>query len=88
MTSRTVCGPSTAPVAAVFLVSETTMAARLTTAKAKAGAAAIPDRALGRRSCPLVWTPLTVVHFHWPVTPCISDQSLESSSRARVWLVS
>ncbi len=64
LTLRLVCGVPTAEVAAAFLVSETTMAARLTRAKKKIAAARIPyvvpeAEELGRR----VDAVLTVIHL-------------------------
>jgi RNA polymerase sigma-70 factor (ECF subfamily) len=44
LTLRLICGVSTADIAGAFLVSETTMAARLTRAKKKISAARIPYR--------------------------------------------
>ena len=49
---RLVCGLSTAEVAQAFLVTEPTMAARITRAKKKIAAARIPYRIPGPPSCP------------------------------------
>ena len=52
LTLRLLCGLSTADVARAFLVSEPTMAARITRAKKKITAARIPYRVPPRVSCP------------------------------------
>ena len=49
LTLRLVCGVATADIAHAFLVSEPTMAARLTRAKKKIAAAGIPYVGAGRR---------------------------------------
>ena len=64
LTLRLVCGLSTAEIAAAFLVTESTMAARLTRAKKKIAAARIPFRV----PPPEEWAPrldgvMTVVHL-------------------------
>jgi RNA polymerase sigma-70 factor, ECF subfamily len=61
---RLLCGLSTAEVARAFLVSETTMAARITRAKKKIAAARIPYRVPPRAELPdRVDAVLTVVHL-------------------------
>ncbi|HWG15978.1 MAG TPA: sigma-70 family RNA polymerase sigma factor [Streptosporangiaceae bacterium] len=61
---RLLCGLSTAEVARAFLVSEPTMAARITRAKKKIAAARIPYRVPPRAELPeRVDTVLTVVHL-------------------------
>ena len=56
LTLRLVCGVPTPDVARAFLVSESTMAARITRAKKKISDARIPYRVPGRASCPSAWT--------------------------------
>ena len=56
LTLRLVCGLTTAEVAHAFLVSEPTMAARVTRAKKKIAAAGIPYRVPPPTSCPTGWT--------------------------------
>jgi RNA polymerase sigma-70 factor (ECF subfamily) len=64
LTLRLVCGVSTADIAHAFLVSEPTMAARLTRAKKKIAAAAIPYAVPGPEDLPArLDTVLTVVHL-------------------------
>jgi RNA polymerase sigma-70 factor (ECF subfamily) len=64
LTLRLVCGLSTAEVARAFLVSESTMAARLTRAKKKIAAARIPYRVPAPAELPeRVAAVLTVVHL-------------------------
>jgi len=57
LTLRLLCGLSTAEVARAFLVSESTMAARITRAKKKIAAARIPYRVPPPTSCPHASTP-------------------------------
>ena len=57
LTLRLVCGLSTAEIAQAFLVSEPTMAARVTRAKKKISAARIPYRVPGPPSCRTGLTP-------------------------------
>jgi len=52
LTLRLVCGVATPDIAQAFLVSEATMAARLTRAKKKIAAAAIPYAVPAPTSCP------------------------------------
>ena len=52
LTLRLLCGLTTAEVARAFLVSESTMAARITRAKNKIAAAASPTGCRRRKSCP------------------------------------
>lgn len=64
LTLRLVCGVPTADVARAFLVSEATMAARITRAKKKIGAARIPYRVPGRAELPArLDSVLTTVHL-------------------------
>ena len=64
LTLRLVCGVATADIAHAFLVSEPTMAARLTRAKKKVAAAAIPYAVPGPEELPArLGTVLTVVHL-------------------------
>lgn len=64
LTLRLVCGLSTAEVARAFLVSETTMAARITRAKKKIAAARIPYRVPTPADLPeRIDAVLTVVHL-------------------------
>jgi RNA polymerase sigma-70 factor (ECF subfamily) len=64
LTLRLVCGVATADIAHAFLVSEPTMAARLTRAKKKIVAARIPYVVPGRDELPARLDPvLTVVHL-------------------------
>ncbi len=64
LTLRLVCGLSTTEVARAFLVSEPTMAARITRAKKKIAAARIPYRVPGADELPSRTTAvLTVVHL-------------------------
>jgi RNA polymerase sigma-70 factor (ECF subfamily) len=64
MTLRLVCGLSTAEIARAFLVSEPTMAARITRAKKKIAAARIPYRVPGAQELPeRVEAVLAVVHL-------------------------
>ena len=51
LTLRLVCGLTTTEIARAFLVSEPTMAARVTRAKKKISAARIPYRVPGPESC-------------------------------------
>ena len=63
LTLRLVCGLSTAEIAQAFLVSEATMAARVTRAKKKISAARIPYRVPGPAELPdRLDAVLTVVH--------------------------
>ena len=57
LTLRLVCGLTTAEVARMFLVQESTMAARITRAKKKIAAARIPYRVPRLGSCPSAPTP-------------------------------
>ena len=87
LTLRLVCGLTTAEVARAFLVSEPTMAARLTRAKKKIAAARIPYRVPPRTSCRSGSTPCS----RWctwssrPGTPRppATDSSAPTSSSAR-----
>jgi predicted RNA polymerase sigma factor len=64
LTLRLLCGLSTAEVARAFLVSESTMAARITRAKKKIAAARIPYRVPPADELPArIDTVLTVVHL-------------------------
>jgi RNA polymerase sigma-70 factor (ECF subfamily) len=64
LTLRLVCGLSTAEIAQAFLVSEPTMAARVTRAKKKISAARIPYRVPGTTDLPdRLDAVLTVVHL-------------------------
>ena len=64
LTLRLVCGVATADIAHAFLVSEPTMAARLTRAKKKVAAARIPYAVPGPADLPArLDTVLTVVHL-------------------------
>jgi RNA polymerase sigma-70 factor (ECF subfamily) len=64
LTSRLVCGLSTAEVARAFLVQESAMAARITRAKRKISTARIPYRVPARRDLPeRVGAVLDVVHL-------------------------
>ena len=64
LTLRLVCGLTTAEVARAFLVSEPTMAARLTRAKKKIAAARIPYRVPPPEELPArIGAVLTVVHL-------------------------
>ena len=64
LTLRLVCGVSTSDIAQVFLVSEATMAARLTRAKKKITAARIPYRVPHASELPdRLDTVLTVIHL-------------------------
>jgi RNA polymerase sigma-70 factor (ECF subfamily) len=64
LTLRLVCGLSTAEIAQAFLVSEPTMAARVTRAKKKISAARIPYRVPGSTQLPeRLDAVLTVVHL-------------------------
>ncbi|PRY34775.1 RNA polymerase sigma factor [Umezawaea tangerina] len=64
LTLRLVCGVATADVAHAFLVSESTMAARLTRAKKKIAAARIPYRVPSAEELPArVDVVLTVIHL-------------------------
>jgi RNA polymerase sigma-70 factor (ECF subfamily) len=64
LTLRLVCGLTTAEVARAFLVSESTMAARVTRAKGKIAAARIPFRMPDPHELPeRIDTVLTVVHL-------------------------
>ncbi|HLM62917.1 MAG TPA: DUF6596 domain-containing protein [Acidimicrobiales bacterium] len=64
LTLRLLCGVTTADIAAAFLVSEPTMAARLTRAKKKIAAAAIPYAVPGPEDLPArLDAVLTVVHL-------------------------
>jgi RNA polymerase sigma factor (sigma-70 family) len=64
LTLRLVCGLSTTEVARAFLVSETTMAARITRAKKKIAAARIPYRVPGAEELPArTDAVLSVVHL-------------------------
>jgi RNA polymerase sigma-70 factor (ECF subfamily) len=64
LTLRLVCGLSTADIAAAFLVSEPTMAARVTRAKKKIAGARIPYRVPGGAELPeRLDAVLTVVHL-------------------------
>ena len=64
LTLRLVCGLSTAEIAQAFLVSEPTMAARVTRAKKKISAARIPYRVPGPAELPdRLDAALTVVHL-------------------------
>jgi RNA polymerase sigma factor (sigma-70 family) len=64
LTLRLVCGLSTAEIARAFLVSEPTMAARITRAKKKIAAARIPYRVPGAAELPeRVDAVLSVVHL-------------------------
>jgi RNA polymerase sigma-70 factor (ECF subfamily) len=64
LTLRLVCGLTTSEVARMFLVSETTMAARITRAKKKIAAARIPYRVPGPAELPgRIDAVLTVVHL-------------------------
>jgi RNA polymerase sigma factor (sigma-70 family) len=64
LTLRLLCGVSTAEVARAFLVSESTMAARITRAKKKIAAARIPYRVPPADELPArIDTVLTVVHL-------------------------
>jgi RNA polymerase sigma-70 factor (ECF subfamily) len=64
LTLRLVCGVPTADIAQVFLVAETTMAARLTRAKQKIAAAGIPYAVPGPHELPArLDAALTVVHL-------------------------
>jgi RNA polymerase sigma-70 factor (ECF subfamily) len=64
LTLRLVCGLSTAEVARAFLVSEPTMAARITRAKKKIAAARIPFRVPAADELPArITAVLTVVHL-------------------------
>ncbi|HEY2549730.1 MAG TPA: sigma-70 family RNA polymerase sigma factor [Streptosporangiaceae bacterium] len=64
LTLRLLCGLSTAEIARAFLVSEATMAARVTRAKKKISAARIPYRVPGAAELPdRLDAALTVVHL-------------------------
>ncbi|QWF77456.1 RNA polymerase sigma factor [Amycolatopsis sp. CA-230715] len=64
LTLRVVCGVATPDVAKAFLVSEPTMAARITRAKKKIAAAGIPFRMPGAAELPArVDAALTVIHL-------------------------
>ncbi len=64
LTLRLVCGLSTAEIAQAFLVSEPTMAARITRAKKKIAAARIPYRVPGAQELPQrIEAVLSVVHL-------------------------
>jgi RNA polymerase sigma-70 factor (ECF subfamily) len=64
LTLRLVCGVSTGDIAQTFLVSEPTMAARLTRAKKKIAAARIPYQVPGQEDLPArLDTVLTVIHL-------------------------
>ncbi len=64
LTLRLVCGVSTGDIAKAFLVSETTMAARVTRAKKKISAAQIPYRVPGASELPeRLDAVLTVIHL-------------------------
>jgi RNA polymerase sigma-70 factor, ECF subfamily len=64
LTLRLVCGVSTGDIAQTFLVSEPTMAARLTRAKKKIAAARIPYQVPGQEELPArLDTVLTVIHL-------------------------
>ncbi|WP_239090774.1 RNA polymerase sigma factor [Asanoa iriomotensis] len=66
LTLRLVCGVSTADIARAFLVSESTMAARITRAKRKIGAAGVPYRVPGVQELPeRLDAVLTVVHLFY-----------------------
>src|SRR5947209_6779831 len=70
LTLRLLCGLSTAEVARAFLVSEPTMAARITRAKKKIAAARIPYRVPGAAELPeRVVGVLAVVHLLFTTGP-------------------
>ncbi|MBN6038061.1 RNA polymerase sigma factor [Amycolatopsis sp. 195334CR] len=83
LTLRLVCGVSTAGIADAFLVTETTMAARLTRAKKKIAAAGIPFRMPGPAELPdRLDAVLTVLHLAFtaghtaPAGPELTDDDL------------
>ena len=85
---RLLCGLSTAEVARAFLVSEATMAARITRAKKKIAAARIPYRVPPRAELPdRVDAVLTVVHLLFstghttPAGPTLARADLSDRSR-------
>jgi len=85
---RLLCGLSTAEVARAFLVSEPTMAARLTRAKKKIAAARIPYRVPPRAELPdRVGAVLDVVHLMFttghaaPAGPALTRADLTGRSR-------
>jgi RNA polymerase sigma-70 factor (ECF subfamily) len=95
LTLRLVCGMTTADIARAFLVSEPTMAARMTRAKKKISAARIPFRLPGAAGLPdRLGAVLGVIHLlctagHTapsgasPVRPDLADQALRLARTVR-----